>query len=64
MKLSNIHKSKELIASSIKFGTRIESDESYKAPEMFDKKIDSDDIYGFKADCWAIGIIICYMWKL
>jgi hypothetical protein len=35
LKLSNIHKSKDTIATCIKFGTRIDSDESYKAPEMF-----------------------------
>lgn len=64
LKLSNIHKSKEVIASCIKFGTRIESDDSYKAPEMFEQEIESQGIYGIKADCWAIGIIICYLWKL
>jgi hypothetical protein len=28
------------MATCIKFGTRIESDESYKAPEMFDQETD------------------------
>lgn len=35
LKLSNIHNSKDIRATCIKFGTRIESDDSYKAPEMF-----------------------------
>jgi hypothetical protein len=63
LKLSNIYKSADIIATCIKFGTRIESDDSYKAPEMFEYEKDNDGIYGFKADCWAIGIIIYYMWK-
>ena len=36
LKLSNIYKSKDLIATCIKFGTRMASDDSYKAPEMFE----------------------------
>jgi len=51
------------MASCIKYGTRIESDDSYKAPEMFDQDTDEEGFFGFKADCWAIGIIIYYMWK-
>lgn len=64
LKLSNLYKSKELIATCIKFGTRIESDDNYKAPEMFEQEIeDGDGIFGLKADCWAIGVLIYYMWK-
>jgi hypothetical protein len=40
LKLSNIYKSRIIMATCIKFGTRIESDESYKAPEMFDQETD------------------------
>ena len=65
LKLSNIFKSQQLISTSIRFGTRMGTDEdSYKAPEMFEQEIESQGIYGIKADCWAIGIIICYLWKL
>ena len=52
-----------MIATCIKFGTRIESEDSYKAPEMFEQETEGEGIYGIKADCWAIGIIIYYMWK-
>jgi hypothetical protein len=30
---------------------------------MFDQETVDEGIYGFKADCWAIGVLIYYMWK-
>jgi len=44
LKLSNIYKSKEILATCIKLNTRIDSDENYKAPEMFNQVTDEEGI--------------------
>ena len=36
----------------------------YQPPEFSDQEMIVDDIIGFKADSWSIGILIYYMWKL
>jgi hypothetical protein len=30
---------------------------------MFELETDDEGIYGSKADCWAIGVLIYYIWK-
>ena len=45
-------------ASGLNFLTKIETDDSYKAPEMFLAQVEDQGSYGFMVDAWAIGVII------
>ena len=50
-------------ASGLNFLTKIETDDSYKAPEMFLAQVEDQGTYGFMVDAWAIGVIIYQLWQ-